>query len=759
MPQSLKYLDPIAAVTQPREDFIRFLLTDYPIKDQKLRQALKQQLEQPGTVWQHPYLEGSQPYEAGISINTLIEQKILHPDMAMLFTPSSRQLYKHQQNAVQAVLQQQQNIVVATGTGSGKTECFLIPMMNMLLEEEEKISSPGIRVLIMYPMNALVNDQVKRLRQILCRQEEGKAPIRFGFYTSRTEKETSKALEILINELKTYEESELRNLFSEEEKKGLPDDFDRLIDRAAIKIQRVQAISREEIWEKPPHILVTNYSMLEHMLIRPKERNTIFDCSVKTFRLLVADEAHTYDGSIGTEVSMLLKRFKVALKKSEGEVRCIATSASLGGKAEDEKVLSFAKGLFDETFSQVVRGDRQTSVDRLGQPYTLPADWNNEDLLEYLSAFQLPSPNAALSEWLSELAYVVPPSELQKAESKANGDFHKLLWFALKCHPLVHRLINGLKKAPQPWEQVVLSQELWQADLPIGLDGSPDAKSIETRRLALARLLQLGTLAKENPDDLPLTPVRLHLLFRSLEGVYSCVNSNCRELYLNEKSTCDRCTAPVLELGSCDRCGQVYAFTMLDVINKQIQPLPRSNRNIQNNPNIYTVSLNPVDSVTEDEQNDLEEDSSDKTGDKTRGTFSLLKSGDGWIGSPSTNSFKACPESEDEFRLEWHRNKDVKFPDGCYLKRCAACGSGNKRVQVINRFISYTDAPLSAMIDTLFNLLPESASAENKASKRKLLTFSDGRQDAAFFASDYHRNALSTNDLASISRVTRCKWF
>lgn len=265
----MKYLDPIKAITNPREDFIRYLLTAYPLRDRKLREKLKEKLKEPGIVWQHPYLEGSQPYQFAGSVTDLVEQSILHPRMTELSVPSDRRLYEHQQKAIEAV-NNGENIIVATGTGSGKTECFLIPMLDMLLNEGNNLRDPGVRALILYPMNALVNDQVKRLRQLLCRQNPQQPLIKFGFYTSRTETEHEDAEESLRKELETYESSELQDLFTSFDKVNLST-RDRLIEEAVKKIQTIQAISRRDIWDWPPHILVTNYSMLEHMLIRDRK--------------------------------------------------------------------------------------------------------------------------------------------------------------------------------------------------------------------------------------------------------------------------------------------------------------------------------------------------------------------------------------------------------------------------------------------------------------------------------------------------------
>ena len=738
------YLNPIKATEQPRQDFIRHLMTAYPLRDPHLRYGLKKQLEQPGTVWQQPYLEGSQPYRAANSVKDLVDRGILHPEMESLFQPSQRSLYEHQEKAVKTVIQDKQNIVVATGTGSGKTECFLIPMLDSLLKENN-LSLSGVRSLILYPMNALVNDQVKRLRKLLCRQETVR--IRFGFYTSRTETTPKKAEESLRRELQAYEGKELQELFTAVEKQDLDlSTKDKLVEKAIAKITAVQAISREEIWSNPPHILVTNYSMLEHMLIRPRERQEVFKASKATFKMLVVDEAHTYNGSTGSEVTMLLERLKVAVGIEKDRIRCIATSASLGDKAVDPQVLKFVSDLFGESFSQVIRGDRVTATERLGEPYSLPSELNNQNIFDYLSVLELPSRDDSLDIWCDRLSGIVP-SEILKA-AKETGEIHKFLWYALKQHPLIHRLINILNRQPQPWNEVVRCAELWGIKLPTRLDGTIDDTDA---KLALAHLLQLGTLARENKDDLPLLPVRLHLLFRSLEGVYACVDPNCSgaesdpnyrdrsrkygRLYLNEKKTCEDCKSPVLELGSCSQCGQAYVFTQLGK-SEGLESLPRSNAALKDNSKIYTLTSGFLDSETEEEENGEAEIESNPPK-----TFILQQNNYGWIGKKdSTKLFREQSNDNDQFTLAWHRSKDAKNDNGCYLPKCAACGIRAIRALAINRFVTYTDRPLQATIDSLFELLPESEPNKNKASDKKILTFSDSRQDAAFFAADYQRN-------------------
>jgi ATP-dependent helicase YprA (DUF1998 family) len=756
MSQTNNYLDPIAVVEQSRRDYIRYLLTAYPLRDRHLRYGFKQLLEQPGNVWQHPYLEGSQPYQTGKSVCELVDSKVLHPETADLFYPAQRKLYQHQEQAFEAVIKEQENIVVATGTGSGKTECFLIPIIDSLLKEGEKnlIGKPGVRVLILYPMNALVNDQVKRLRQLLCRQKQ--PLIRFGFYTSRTETEKNKAQKALTEELKAYDPEELKKLFTPDEITSFNSERPEiLVEKAVDKISTIQTISRQEFWGNPPHILVTNYSMLEHMLIRPKERTSIFAASKDSFRFLVVDEAHTYDGATGTEVSMLLKRLKAAVGKEEkqGQLRCIATSASLGDKSVDPTVLKFAGELFAERFSRVIRGDRVEAKQRLGHPFMLP----DEPLWEYLQAITLPSLESSIEEWSKELSYFVPAEQLQAARDKvANVEspaekIHQFLWFALKQHPIIHNLINILARSPQPWHQIARSEQLWGTQLPKTIEGCLDPAIEKQLERALAHLLQLGTLARENPNDLPLLPVRLHLLFRSIEGLYACINPECKgakcdpeypthprrygRLYLNEKITCDECSSPVLELGSCSQCGQAYALTRSDNTSKLIS-LPRLTQELKENPKIYTLTSGNLDSVTEDEEMGEVEEDQQASAPKTF----IIEQRDGWIGIASSEAFSPKTRENGEYHLAWHRHKNDKNLEGCYLAKCAACGVRPIRAQAINRFVAYTDEPLEAAIDTIFELLPERDRNARSASKKKLLTFSDGRQDAAFFASAYQRD-------------------
>jgi len=752
-------LDAIAATTKPRSTLIRYLLDAYPLKDPHLRAGFRELLEEPGSITQEPYLEGTQPYKPGCTLRDLVEQGSLHPGVLQLFPPD-RKLYSHQELAIRSAVEGK-NIVVVTGTGSGKTECFTIPMINTLLSNK----AAGVQVLILYPMNALVNDQVKRLRVLLCRQNSAQ-PIRFGFYTSRTKKKSSDAEESLRDELDAADPDELRELLTDEQRNELKNARHSDLVRAALqRIRPIQALSREEIWDKPPQILVTNYSMLEHMLVRPRERSAIFERS-SNLRMVVVDEAHTYSGSTGSEVAILLRRFKAAVGVTQrGQIQGIATSASLGDLSLPEtsqSILTFASNLLDEKFDEIISGQRTDIDERLGDPYSISEIGSNEEVYAILEALDLPLQSTSIDDWQNEISAFVPSQVLlearQKAELQDNRGassikpediVHRYLWCALQGHPLIHSLIRILDHGPKPWREVALDSRLW--NIPRKLDGSIPVEEKNRLYQALSNLIQLGTRARLASDELPLVPVRLHLLFRSIEGVYACINPECPDcchdplsdqptmygrLYLNSKSECESCSAPVLELTSCRKCGT--AFGTAYAPDHRLKPRPRSQEDVEAE-SVYLLSPREINAMCDDEDTgDDEDDSKEENilpGDYVVDWAYLSKDSDSWhlsVQQQSMSLGKTWP-------LRWYTRPPKTADDSANRSSCCpACGA-RRGDQALRRVVSFTDAPLAVLLDSLFELLPEGNQSTSSGSKPKILTFSDGRQDAAFFASDFQR--------------------
>lgn len=227
-------LDALAATNRIADSYCRYLLSTYGPRRPDLRADFERALNQSYPVTRGPYLQASPPFKNGVTLEALVEEGALSTGFRALkpeVFPLQRPLRLHQEIAIRKAITHERNLVVATGTGSGKTECFLLPILNYLLRERESgtIGQPGVRALLLYPMNALANDQVKRLRRLLAAFPD----ITFGRYVGETERETKRA------------ETEFRRRYPHEPR------------------VRNELLSREEMQETPPHILLTNYAMLE----------------------------------------------------------------------------------------------------------------------------------------------------------------------------------------------------------------------------------------------------------------------------------------------------------------------------------------------------------------------------------------------------------------------------------------------------------------------------------------------------------------
>ncbi len=310
LPLTSSEINPVHATEHLRTAYLRYLKTLNPLRDPHLRaeywRALEGQTAEHEQIVRGPVLEGAAPFVTGRTLRELVDVNILsrgflHLDGSAL--PLDRPLYAHQAQAIERTAGAGRNLVVATGTGSGKTESFLIPLLDTLLRERDAgtLGEPGVRAMLLYPMNALANDQVKRLREILRTVPE----ITFGRYTGETEHEQSKALEQYRQQ---FHGEPLRN----------------------------ELLSREIMQARPPHILLTNFAMLEYLLLRPSDSSLFDGMTGEHWRFIILDEAHTYAGAQGIEVAMLLRRLRDRVVASEqGRLRCIATSATLGRGRED----------------------------------------------------------------------------------------------------------------------------------------------------------------------------------------------------------------------------------------------------------------------------------------------------------------------------------------------------------------------------------------------------------------------------------------
>ena len=320
-----------------RSRYENYLKTSFYFKDPELRASFQVALREEGSLLKGPFPEEPRRFQKRINARSLAQECFVGSD-DLLPALIDRRLYTHQERAVRAVHYDQQNVVVATGTASGKTESFLYPILFELYQQHQsgKLREPGVRAMILYPMNALANDQRERLGKICNDLQAARSGFRptFGQYIGQTPENRR---------------DHWRNASAREEGR-LPGEI----------------VFREDMRREPPHILLTNYSMLEYLLIRPDDSPLFDHGRSKHWQFIVLDEAHQYRGAKGMEMGMLIRRLRQRLRDGgrEGAFRCIATSATISsGQTEDDRqaVANFATELFGQPFSLpgVIFGETQ----------------------------------------------------------------------------------------------------------------------------------------------------------------------------------------------------------------------------------------------------------------------------------------------------------------------------------------------------------------------------------------------------------------
>jgi replicative superfamily II helicase len=212
------------------------------------------------------------------------------PDLASEYRfPSDRHPYSHQLRTWELLsAEAKKSAIVTSGTGSGKTECFLVPILNRLIQEHSSVGEPliGVRALFLYPLNALINSQRDRLKAWTYGLKDS---IRFSLYNGMT----PEALPVTQAQIGC----ELRD--------------------------------RKTLRKTPPPILVTNATMLEYMLVRAQDA-PILEASKGKLEWIILDEAHTYIGSQAAELALLIRRVLHAFGVKPQDVRFVATSATIG---------------------------------------------------------------------------------------------------------------------------------------------------------------------------------------------------------------------------------------------------------------------------------------------------------------------------------------------------------------------------------------------------------------------------------------------
>lgn len=651
-----------------------------------------------------------------------------------------------------------------TGTGSGKTESFLLPILGKLAREaaarpELFRDQPAVRALILYPMNALVNDQLGRLRSLfgdprvvgLFKGWAGRPP-RFARYTSRTpyagirtrDKDSRKlrAFDEFYVEIQRQaqgpaadEQTQAGTLLDQLRTRGkwpakpdliswFGDKGTEWQDRKTKEFRRavtlpddVELITRHEVQASPPDLLVTNYSMLEYMLMRPIER-PIFDRTRDWLAanpderfLIVLDEAHLYRGAAGAEVGLLLRRLRDRLNIPPERFQVICATAS------------FRDAHYAPDFGAQLSGvPAATFVPIKGEYAWRPhaAKGTRHDA-EVLAGIDLGEFYAAESD--EDRRRAIQPL-LEHRHVRGGAGIEADLHHALAEFPPLGLLINTTMKQARAIEE--LGRELFP-DAPAHADA------------ATTVLMALGSTARLDPKAPGLLPCRIHNFFRGLPGLWVCMDPDCSELAEDERSgVCGRmygqprdrceCEARVLELFTCRFCGTAYARAYTDDLDDPRALWPEPGQRLRMEAG-ETAELLPIDLLLEEPNPTRPAEVADY--DLETGRLNPKQAGPR-MRTVHLRADRVTPPSDDDGDAD--QSSDAR---GQFIP-CACCGKvarfGRTTVQDHQ---TKGDQPFEALVARQLQIQPPGPAKQTRFAPlrgRKVLVFSDSRQVAARLA-------------------------
>ena len=593
--------NPVSIFEGMRDTYLRYLDSPFDLRYDSLVAERRELLDADGRLYRRPLIEPAPPYATSgrdfAAAAAEIFSGTLPPAMVAdiagfvsqgLFEPG-RLLYQHQFDAIAASMRDRRDVVVTSGTGSGKTECFLLPLAAALVAEsarwgalapvpaehdwwnhdgpsgrryhprvpqrghENPVTRPAaMRALVMYPLNALAEDQLVRLRlgfdgggarSWLDAHRLGNR-LYFGRYTGRTP---------VSGDRSSGKEGELRR-----ELASLARDAAAVAGTEAARF--FQSMDGAEMWSRwdmqdaPPDILITNYSMLNIMLMRGVEA-PIFDATRDWLTLhpdnvfhLVVDELHTYRGTPGTEVAYLLRVLldRLGLHPDHDQLRIIASSASLSGDAAG---LNYLHGFFgrDRSRFEVIGGSQR--------PLSATAPASVGAHAAALAAFPEAVRTAGIDAAAASLEAATGAgdgSALPASERLGRALDHAEAADALRA---VCRSDDGTGRL-EPRQTRDIGGRLFPGEAPDVAD------------LAAEGLVQ-AIASAELPGGDPLLPVRAHIMFRNVQGLWACTDPACTQasaradspqvgaLHHVPASGCG-CGSRVLELLYCEPCGEVF---------------------------------------------------------------------------------------------------------------------------------------------------------------------------------------------------------
>jgi len=657
-------LHPIHALNNVIDEYRDYLLTEFHAKDRSLREALERELDRPGFLAQEPFFQAHRSFKPGKRWAELP----LDPQIAHVMAERTRAYgsadaefaFLHQSDSISHLLGPEASpLVVTTGTGSGKTECFLLPVIQNAIEDATRFKKSGLTAILLYPMNALANDQLTRIESYL----EGsgfEGAVRVGKY-----------------------------------------------DRSTCEADR------QKLRANPPHILLTNYMMLEYLLVRPKDREDIF--ANHRCRFLVLDEVHTYRGTLGTNIALLVRRLQAHLALARQDwftnvpeadrprrfpkLIAVGTSATIKTPSEEgmtrEQALAERDREVREFFAKLTGADVAT-IKVLGEELkdvAIPPEAAYPVSIIPDVLCDLASPEAVHSA-LCSLAGVSAKSSLAEAAHRC-----RILW----------DLNRWLIRKPMSVGQIV---EAVKSEVPARASLPDD----ELRREVEAALNIGAALPDGTPGSLRL---RVHSFIRGGWQFHRCLDPDCGRLYPMGEQDCE-CGYQTAPLYLCRNCGAHYLRLIGDESAEELKPGKAAM--IGQEWMLYDPALEPP--IDDEDAN-----ADDETKQEHRRQAARMR---------QPTQIRKLPVMHGSFDP-----KAVAFssnPDDYDLKvslaparvRCLCCGGTAGSRSVLTPVALGTSAAVKVLSEGLVESLQEAnQDRQDYDGKDRLLVFADSRQDAA----------------------------
>ena len=557
--------NPIQIYNELRDTYLKYISSGIPFFNEQYDAERKELLKENGTICQPPIIEIVPKYKEQASLEQFCKNENVSNELAkfvqsgLFYNNNSekRILYKHQYNALKESYLNRKHIVVTTGTGSGKTECFLLPIIADLISESSSWSTNrprAMRTMILYPLNALAEDQMIRLRKSLNSRRENHSGaldwldkyrnghrFYFGRYTGSTPVSGSAdsakdKIRIEKNQLVEEWKAAKQAASQNEENREL------LYHVPCMEKDSAEMWDRLSMQKNAPDILITNYSMLNIMLMRNIEA-AIFEDTKRwlaedkshVFHLVI-DELHTYRGTAGTEVAYLIRVLldRLGLTPDSPQVQFLASSASMGENKQTSDFLceffGVAKDFFKDKFS-IFTNDKNTLTSK---PETcLPV----EAFVNYA--------NTSITE----------------KEREAS------LFSQLTCNSYLqiserYHLVEWLKFAMTDKSGNIVAMNAIDIATRMGIiDKNAEPFITSFLKIICQSKTQKGYLL----------PLRVHFFFRAINGLWACSNPYCEclnekhkfnnrllgKFYKSPRSICS-CGHNILELIICENCGEAY---------------------------------------------------------------------------------------------------------------------------------------------------------------------------------------------------------